>query len=1096
MSDTPASILFSSDGYEVTVSENDSSDNSVRALPSAGSDGSNMHIFRVSSDGTVRIDPTGITSQPISGSVTANIGNTGNLALDTTLTGGNQLVKIFDGTNIIGTSSHPIKVDPTGTTIQPVSGTVTVSSISSLISISGTVTANIGTTNGLALDSTLTSGSQRTKITDGTNNVTILGSTPIGTENALIVRNIPSGTQVISGTTTSNIGTTGGLALDTTLTSGALKAQIFDGTNILGTASHPIRIDTVGTTTQPVSGAVTANAGSGNFTVIQTTAANLNATIVGTVTSNIGATNGLALDATITGGNQVSKISDGVNIIGTQTHPVKVDPTGTTTQPISGTITANAGSGTFSVSGTVTSNIGSTNGLSLDTSVNGILRAQGSSTSGQTGPLIQGAVTASAPAYVTTQTSPLSLTTAGALRVDNSAVTQPVSGTVTANAGSGTFAVSGTVTANVGTTNGLALDNTFTSGSAKFQQYDGINVIGTLTHPVRMDPTGTTTQPVSGTITSNIGTTGGLALDSSLNTIDTDLKSTQPRDITDRAARLLGVVYGSQGQKIQQTAINYNAQVEIAVGATLIDPRSIRLLTSSDVVTANAGSGTFTVGGTVTSNIGLTNGLALDATLTSGGAKFQQYDGVNVIGTSSHPVRTDPTGITTQPISGTITANAGSGTFSISGTVTSNQGGVWTVQPGNTANTTPWLATINQGGNSVTVTASNALKVDNSSVTQPVSGTITANAGSGTFAVNGTVTSNIGTTNGLSLDATVAKLTIAQNAVLDSNTQVMVGGSVTTSAPTYTAGNINPLSLTVAGALRIDGSGTTQPISGTITSNQGGTWTVQPGNTANTTPWLSTINQGGNSATVTASNALKVDGSAVTQPVSGTITANAGSGTFTVSGTTTSNQGTSNTLANAWASKITDTTNGPVAVKAASTAPVATDPSLVVSVSPNSLVTKATQPANFLPTQNSIDSGRVVKVFQVSAVAGVTTEGMVTLTPLSDFTAGATGTSFTVTSGKRLRLQALVASVRATTTTAVGATIRLRISASGAVTTSTPAIASIGVYESVAVANNAFSNWISLPDGLELSGTMQLGISQLATATSASLDIQLIGFEY
>ncbi len=54
------------------------------------------------------------------------------------------------------------------------------------------------------------------------------------------------------------------------------------------------------------------------------------------------------------------------------------------------------------------------------------------------------------------------------------------------------------------------------------------------------------------------------------------------------------------------------------------------------------------------------------------------------------------------------------------------------------------------------------------------------------------------------------------------------------------------------------------------TATQSGTWTVQPGNTANTTPWLMTLNQGGNSATVTASNALKVDGSAVTQPVSGT----------------------------------------------------------------------------------------------------------------------------------------------------------------------------------------------------------------------------------
>jgi hypothetical protein len=38
---------------------------------------------------------------------------------------------------------------------------------------------------------------------------------------------------------------------------------------------------------------------------------------------------------------------------------------------------------------------------------------------------------------------------------------------------------------------------------------------------------------------------------------------------------------------------------------------------------------------------------------------------------------------------------------------------------------------------------------------------------------------------------------------------------------------------------------------------QSGTWTVQPGNTANTTPWLATISQGGNSASVSAGGALR-----------------------------------------------------------------------------------------------------------------------------------------------------------------------------------------------------------------------------------------------
>jgi len=57
-----------------------------------------------------------------------------------------------------------------------------------------------------------------------------------------------------------------------------------------------------------------------------------------------------------------------------------------------------------------------------------------------------------------------------------------------------------------------------------------------------------------------------------------------------------------------------------------------------------------------------------------------------------------------------------------------------------------------------------------------------------------------------------------------------------------------------------------------VTATQSGTWTVQPGNTANTTPWLASLSQGGNTATISAAGALKIDGSAVTQPVSGTLT--------------------------------------------------------------------------------------------------------------------------------------------------------------------------------------------------------------------------------
>lgn len=104
--------------------------------------------------------------------------------------------------------------------------------------------------------------------------------------------------------------------------------------------------------------------------------------------------------------------------------------------------------------------------------------AQGSTTSGENGVLTLGATTTSAPTYTTATSNPLSLTTAGALRIDGSGSTQPVSGTVTANQGT---------------------PNTLANGWP-VEITDGTNILGTSSHPIRIDPTGTTTQPVSGTV--------------------------------------------------------------------------------------------------------------------------------------------------------------------------------------------------------------------------------------------------------------------------------------------------------------------------------------------------------------------------------------------------------------------------------------------------------------------------------------------------------------------------------------------------------------------------------------------------------------------
>lgn len=198
------------------------------------------------------------------------------------------------------------------------------------------------------------------------------------------------------------------------------------------------------------------------------------------------------------------------------------------------------------------------------------------------------------------------------------------------------------------------------------------------------------------------------------------------------------------------------------------------------------------------------------------------------LGTSSDPIRIDPTGTTTQPVSAT-------------------QNGTWTVQPGNTANTTPWLITINQGGNSATVTASNALKVDGSAVTQPVSGTVTANAGTGDFTVVQSTASNLRTQTASesatgSAIPTIASLTAGSDGtnlrslfVDTSGRLIVIGGAASGAAvagnPILIAGsdgtNARSIRTATDGTVRVDPTGTTtQPVSGTVAATQSGTWNI------------------------------------------------------------------------------------------------------------------------------------------------------------------------------------------------------------------------------------------------------------------------------
>jgi hypothetical protein len=341
---------------------------------------------------------------------------------------------------------------------------------------------------------------------------------------------------------------------------------------------------------------------------------------------------------------------------GTNTDPVRTDPTGTTTQPVSGTVTAN---------------LGTLNGAALDASVTGLEVAQASTTSGQKGILDLGAVTTSAPTYTTAQSSPLSLTTAGALRVDGSGATQPVSGTVTANAGTGNFTVTQSTGTNLhvvcdsgcSSSAGFADNGAFTTGTTAINPVGGlfddtpptaittghaasaritnnralhINIrnqagteLATATNPVRTDPTGTTTQPVSGTVTANIGTSGSLALDASVTGLEVAQAST------------------TSGQKgiLAQCAVTTSAPtyttaqtdpLSCGTGGLLRVDGSGATQPVSGTVTANAGTGTFNIQANASVNEAQVGGSAVSTAATgvqkvgvvgNAGAIFDQAPG-------------------------------------------------------------------------------------------------------------------------------------------------------------------------------------------------------------------------------------------------------------------------------------------------------------------------------------------------------------------------------------------------------------------------------------------------------------------------------------
>lgn len=471
-----------------------------------------------------------------------------------------------------------------------------------------------------------------------------------------------------------------------------------------------------------------------------------------------------------------------------------------------------------------------------------------------------------------------------AVKVDGSASTQPVSGTVSVSNFPGTQPVSGTVTANIGTSGSLALDATLTGGSQKTKLVDsaGTNVAtisaggalkvdnSAVTQPVSgtfwqaTQPVSGTfwqaTQPVSGTVTANIGTSGSLALDATLtggsqkaiirggakgSTSATDVTSTasggnhQPLDV---------VIYDTSGNAI--TSFGGSGGTSSSFGSSFPS--------SGTAVGASDGTDMQPLLVESSSNKNLRVGLfagANQATVSAGGALKVDNSAVTQPVSGTFWQATQPVSGTfwqaTQPVSGTVTATLSSSTNAGATAKTSD----YDSGAGTDTVTMFGVALPASGGAVQGGTSTNPLRVDpTGSTTQPVSGTITANAGTGTFTVSGTVTANAGTG---TLSTNVAQLA---GTTTDTNSGNKSAGTLRVVLATDQPQLTNKLLVTpdanssvnlsqIAGNTTSTGNGTagtgvqrvtiaSDNTAFTVNSAQSGTWTVQPGNTANTTPWL------------------------------------------------------------------------------------------------------------------------------------------------------------------------------------------------------------------------------------------------------------------
>ena len=644
-----------------------------------------------------------------------------------------------------GTSADPFRIDPTGTTIQPVNGTVTSNQGSAAILSSawpiritdGTVSASISANNALKVDGSavtqpvsaaslpLPSGAAQEHVTAGSPNSARL-SDGSAFYDATKTGQLP--TSLAGGKLDINLGTWIGSAVPTTgqkTMSGSIPVVISsDQTALLISGSISATNPSVGTndSTAPTS---TTQIGGSDGTNLQA------GRIFDVDTSS---DKQYVIGVTL----RKSALSGSLEY-GTSADPIRVDPTGTTIQPVNGTVTANQGTSAALVNawpiritdGTVSASISSNNALKVDGSAvtqpisaaslplpSGAAQEHVSAVSYNSSRLTDGSAF-----YDATKTGQLPTSLAGGkldinlgtwlgsvvpttgqktmsgsipvvISSDQTAIlisgsisaTNPSVGTNTSTAPTSTTQIGGSDGTNlqagrvfdVDTSSdtqyviGVTLRKSALSGSLEY---------GTSADPIRIDPTGTTTQPVTG----SVGITNTVAISAAALPLPAGAAQEHVTAASYNASRLTdGSAFYDATKTGQLPAALAGGKLDVNIGTwigsavpttgqktmsgsipVVIASDQSAILISGSISATNPSVGTNASTAPVSSTqIGGSDGTNLQASRvfdvdTSADKQFvlgvtlrkSALSGSLEYGTSADPIRVDPTGTTTQPIS-------------------------------------------------------------------------------------------------------------------------------------------------------------------------------------------------------------------------------------------------------------------------------------------------------------------------------------------------------------------------------------------------------------------------------------------------------------